>query len=98
MSTNSTLTDLANFVGRNERKAAGGLPDRNAFWRAYRNASETARKRGPAHRVTDLLGMVMALSARTRRVVAPRAFIELDVFSPDGRRAVRLSMGNNGER
>jgi len=96
MSTNSTLSDLANFVARNERKLQDKSPDKNAFWHAYHQVSQTARKRPSASRVTDLLGIVMALSARTRRVVAPRAIVELDVFAPNGKRAVRLIMGNYG--
>ncbi len=39
------------------------------------------------------LAVVMALSARTRRVVMPSVEIELDVFGPDGTRAVRLQLG-----
>ncbi len=88
MSTNSTLADLAKFVARSE----GGPAGTNGFWQAWRNVSETARQRPPATRVTDLLGVVMALSARTQRALAPGCVVELDVFAPDGRRAVRLSM------
>ncbi len=47
----------------------------------------------PVHRkVADLLGVVMTLSARSRRSMLPKVDIELDVFSPDGSRAVRLLM------
>jgi hypothetical protein len=42
--------------------------------------------------VSDLLGAVLALSARTRRLVLPPVAIELDVFSPDGVRAVRVRL------
>ena len=44
------------------------------------------RRRG----VGDLLAVVMALSARTRRMLMPQVGIELDVFGPDGSRAVRV--------
>jgi hypothetical protein len=42
--------------------------------------------------IGDLLSVVLALSARTRRVVQPRVTIDLDVFAPGGRRAVRMVM------
>lgn len=41
-------------------------------------------------RVSDLLSVVLALSARTRRMVLPRVTVEVDVFAPNGNRAVRL--------
>jgi hypothetical protein len=42
--------------------------------------------------VGDLLGVVMALSARTRRMLMPHVEIELDVFDPDGARAVHITL------
>lgn len=41
-------------------------------------------------RVSDLLSIVLALSARTRRMVLPRVTVDVDVFAPDGSRAVKL--------
>lgn len=41
-------------------------------------------------RVSDMLSVVLALSARTRRMVLPRVSVDMDVFGPDGRRAVRI--------
>lgn len=41
-------------------------------------------------RVSDLLSVVLALSARTRRMVLPRVTVDVDVFSPNGQRAVQL--------
>jgi len=35
---------------------------------------------------------VLTLSARTRRMVMPRAEVELDVFGPAGERAVRMML------
>jgi hypothetical protein len=43
-----------------------------------------------------LLGVVLALSARTRRLVLPKVGIDLDVFAPGGRRAVRLILPSQG--
>jgi hypothetical protein len=45
--------------------------------------------------VADLLGAVLALSARTRRMVMPKVEVDLDVFAPGGRRAVRIFFGRN---
>lgn len=88
MSKTSSLTDLAEFAASAESRGK----QREEFWKAYRSSSEHRRyTRGRP--VSDLLGVVMALSARTRRVLAPRAEVELDVFSPGGKRAVRLSLG-----
>ena len=48
------------------------------------------RKRG----VGDLLGVVLALSARTRRMVQEPVRIDLDVFAPGGSRAIELMFGD----
>ena len=48
-------------------------------------------QRKPAKpRVSELLGVVLALSARTRRMIMPKVEIDLDVFAPGGIRAVRI--------
>ncbi|MCF4099906.1 hypothetical protein [Maritalea mediterranea] len=38
--------------------------------------------------VGELLNSVLALSSRTRRILKPSVSIELDVFSPNGNRAI----------
>lgn len=38
--------------------------------------------------VGELLNSVLALSSRTRRILKPTVTIELDVFSPNGNRAI----------
>ena len=40
----------------------------------------------------NLLGVVLTLSARTRRMIMPRVDIDLDVFMPGGQRAVRIML------
>lgn len=91
MSTETKMTELvelAEFAASAENRGE----KREEFWRAYRANSEHRRfTRGRP--VSDLLGVVMALSARTRRMLAPRVAVELDVFAPGGVRAVRLSVG-----
>ena len=84
MSENTALTELANFVGRSEL-ASEDMAVRN---RALAGITQRMlpRKRG----VGDLLGVVLALSARTRRMVQDPVTIDLDVFAPGGARAVDL--------
>ncbi len=94
MSMTTPLTDLANFVGRAEKKTASRASQANTdFWQAYAEASAHPERRPVSARVTDLLGVVMTISARTRRLVTSPVNIELDVFSPNGNRAVHLIMG-----
>ena len=88
MSENTALTELANFVGRSEL-ASEDMAVRN---RALAGITQRMlpRKRG----VGDLLGVVLALSARTRRMVQEPVRIDLDVFAPGGSRAVDLIFGD----
>ncbi|HEX4298227.1 MAG TPA: hypothetical protein VHZ56_09405 [Devosia sp.] len=85
MSDTSSLTELARFIGQSG--LAGGAAERRAV-----NDLDGRLKRAPAARprVSDLLSVVLTLSARTRRVVMPRVEIDLDVFAPGGQRAVRI--------
>ena len=59
---------------------------RSEFWNAYKSATNVQIAAGKPKRASDLLGVVLAISARTRRIVAPPASIELDVFTPNGAR------------
>ena len=87
MSELSNLTELARFVGRSrllgqerssQRRALGGI------------GAEVLDARPQRRSVGELLSVVLTLYARTRRMVMPRVAIDLDVFAPGGRRAVRL--------
>lgn len=87
MSDTTALTDLARFIGQSQ--LAG---DDAAAWQAAGAAKSTAQLKPKAAKrsVSDLLGVVLTLSARTRRSMLPRVDIDLDVFAPDGSRAVRI--------
>ena len=87
MSDNTALTDLANFVGRSSL-ASEDMAVRNRVL-AGMTQRMLQRKRG----VGDLLGVVLALSARTRRMVQEPVSIDLDVFAPGGARAISMSLG-----
>jgi hypothetical protein len=87
MSERTALTELANFVGRSPL-SSDDLAVRN---RAL--AGITQRLMPRKRSVGDLLGVVLALSSRTRRMVQEPVIIDLDVFAPGGRRAVRMNLG-----
>jgi hypothetical protein len=83
MSDTTSLTQLANFIGQSAAPREGNVGGMAG------NLMRKAQRRG----VGDLLGVVLALSARTRRMVMPRVAIDLDVFAPSGARAVRVVTG-----
>ena len=90
MSDTSSLSELARFIGQsdlNSETAAVRLRTTNAI-----AASLMPKRRS----VSDLLGAVLALSARTRRMVLPRVDIDLDVFAPGGTRAVQVTLPQRG--
>lgn len=87
MSDTSSLSQLAKFIGQSAL-AADDPAERQRAIGAMTAALQPRAKRS----VTDLLGVVLVLSARTRRMVLPHVGIDMDVFSPDGGRAVRMTM------
>jgi hypothetical protein len=85
MSDVSSLTELARFVGRSglitEAIAVNDIAGRVAV-----------QQQPGRQRVSDLLAVVLTLSARTRRMILPRVDVALDVFGPGGQRAVRIAL------
>lgn len=92
MSDTSTLTELARFVGRSQLSSEDVAIRRRAMAAVTRGLVAPRPQR---RSVSELLGAVLALSARARRMVMPRVQIDIDVFSPGGKRAVRITMGRN---
>jgi hypothetical protein len=91
MSETSSLTELARFVGRSGLIGEDAATSR----RAVNDIVAHLTRRPPARqRVSDLLSVVLTLSARTRRLVMPKVEIDLDVFAPGGERAVRIMLPN----
>jgi hypothetical protein len=89
MSDTSSLSDLARFIGQSGVIAS----DAGANRRAVNDIIMHLSNRKPQkQRVSDLLGVVLSLSARTRRMIMPRVDVELDVFGPGGQRAVRIML------
>ena len=87
MSERTALTELANFVGRSSLLSED-MAARNRVLAGMTNRM-LPRKRS----VGDLLGVVLALSAHTRRMVQEPVSVDIDVFAPGGARALRLSLG-----
>ncbi|MEP7239990.1 MAG: hypothetical protein ABI697_03800 [Devosia sp.] len=86
MSDTTSLSELARFIGQSSLSGDAGAS------RTAMNdiAGRLARKPQTQQKVSDLLAVVLTLSGRTRRVVMPKVEIDLDVFMPDGARAVRM--------
>lgn len=89
MSELSSLAQLANFSGQSRLTNTDAATRRALITSmAQRMQPRPARKK-----VGEMLGLVLALSSRTRRIVQPRVGVDLDVFSPAGTRAVQLQLG-----
>ena len=89
MSDTSSLSELARFIGQSGVIAS----DVGANRRAVNDIIQHLSQRKPAKpRVSDLLGVVLTLSARTRRMIMPKVEVDLDVFGPGGHRAVRIML------
>ena len=87
MSETSSLSELARFIGQSGVIASDAGGNRRAVNDIITHLSQSRPARP---RVSDLLGVVLTLSARTRRMIMPRVEIDLDVFMPGGQRAVRI--------
>ncbi|MEO8756809.1 MAG: hypothetical protein ABI398_03505 [Devosia sp.] len=86
MSDISSLSELARFVGQSRLASADAAANR----RAVNDIVDHMSRRPARQRVSDLLAVVLTLSARTRRMIMPTVEIGLDVFAPGGQRAVRI--------
>jgi hypothetical protein len=89
MSERTALSELANFVGRSKLAS----PDPKVRRRTMDGIS--VRLLHQRRTVGELLSAVLALSARTRRVIQPRIEIELDVFAPGGKRAIEITFAQD---
>lgn len=87
MSNTDPLSELKGFCANSPLASDDQAKRANAL----RDLARSLHPQPVRRRVTDLLSVVMALSARTRRMVLPRVAIDMDVFSPGGKRAVRIT-------
>ena len=88
MSDMSNLSELVQFIGQPALRAQEPVSGRASSNALAARLVPRVQRRG----VGDLLGAVLALSARTRRMILPIVDIELDVFAPNGSRAVRMTL------
>ena len=88
MSDVSSLSELARFVGQSGVIASDAGANRRAVNEIVSHLSRKPQKQ----KVSDLLSVVLTLSARTRRMVMPKVAVDLDVFAPGGTRAVRIML------
>ena len=88
MRETSSLSELARFVGQSALASEDAFVSRQAVNAMVARLNPPLKRRG----VGELLGAVLALSARTRRMLLPRVEIDLDVFSPAGGRAVKVTL------
>ena len=91
MSDRSSLGELARFVGQSALASDDYGTRQEAVNAIVYGVGPRVQRRG----VGELLGAVLALSARTRRMLMPPVSIEIDVFTPKGRRAVDISLPAN---
>jgi hypothetical protein len=89
MSDTSSLSELARFIGQSGVIASDVGANRRAVNDIIMHLSQ---RRPQKPRVSDLLSVVLTLSARTRRMIMPKVDVELDVFMPGGVRAVRIML------
>jgi hypothetical protein len=90
MSERNALVELANFIGRSPL-ASPDMRVRNKALSGMTDRILPKQRRS----VGDLLNVVMTLSARTRRMVQEPVHVEIDVFAPGGKRALRMFFGRN---
>jgi hypothetical protein len=88
MTDRTALAELASFIGRSP------LVSEDMAMRNRALAGMTGRILPRRRSVGDLLGVVLVLSARTRRMVQAPVHVDLDVFAPGGARAIRMSFGD----
>lgn len=93
MSERNGLSDLKSF----EPTSPLASDDANVQARALQALARGIDGNRPTkRRVSDMLSVVLTLSSRTRRMVLPPVSIDLDVFGPQGERALRLYLPDRG--
>jgi hypothetical protein len=90
--TSTSLTELARIASPSRLSAEDAASRRRTLDAIAAGLKPTLQRRG----VGDLLGVVLTLSARSRRMVLPMVDIDVDVFSPEGHRALRMILPRRG--
>lgn len=89
MSEKTALVELAGFIGRSPLAS----PDMSVRNKALKGMTDRIMPR-QRRSVSDLMAVVMTLSARTRRMVQAPVQVDIDVFAPGGKRALRMVFGD----
>lgn len=87
------LKALASFEAKSDLASPDAQKRKETLLRIAQNVAE----RSQGKTVAQMLSSVLALSARTKRVLKEPVSIELDVFNADGSRAVVLELGDKTE-
>lgn len=83
----SPLKQLGQFAATSPLAGNDPVRANDALWRLARSFAPAR----PVHqRIGDMLGVVRALTSRTRRLAHPRVHVDIDVFAPGGERALRI--------
>ncbi|MCZ4272898.1 hypothetical protein [Maritalea porphyrae] len=85
------LRELASFEPKSDLASSDSRKRKSTLLRIAQNIAERSQQKT----VAEMLGSVMAISARTRRVLHEPVSVELDVFNADGSRAVVLEFGQS---
>jgi len=87
MSDMPHLRDLREFAPDSTLASNDALRANAALWAMAR---ALAPSRPVRQRVSDMVAVFMAMTARTRRTAHPRVNVDIDVFAPGGQRALRI--------
>lgn len=88
MTNKTALGELAGFVARSPLTSSDDATRNHALTALATRLVPRMQRRS----VGELLATVLALSARTRRLVLSPVDVQVEVYGPDGRRAVELSL------
>jgi len=83
------LEALASFEPKSDLASKDLSKRKSTLLRIAQNIADRSQQKT----VAEMLSSVMAISARTRRVLHEPVNVELDVFNADGQRAVVIEFG-----
>ena len=88
MSENKALSELVNFIAKSPLASENDIERRSALNSLSDNLSPK-----PIHKkVSKLFETIIVLSARSKRIMLPQVKTEIDVFTPNSKRAVKILM------
>ncbi len=88
MSENKALSELVNFIAKSPLASENDIERRSALSSISKNISPIPIQK----KVTKLFDAIIILSARSKRIMMPKVQIDIDVFTPNSKRAVKILM------